>query len=342
MPLPRTGPRNLITDVAGLKVGNAEDFSVLTGVTAVIAEGAMVAAADIRGGAPGTRETAALEPENLVAEIHAIVLAGGSVFGLDAASAVTIELAKAGRGFRFGSSQAWPCPVVPAAILFDLANGGAKDWGTVPPYAELGRQAFAKAGEDFRLGLAGAGTGAIAGCLKGGLGSASAIWNGITVGALVAVNSVGSCINGRSGLPWSIDYASGGEMGPAEPLPAAMAAELAGSKLDHMADAAQAGANTTIAIVATDARLGKAEAKRLAIMAGDGLAIAIRPLHTPFDGDTVFAAATGRTELEGARSLALAHLGGLAAQVLARAVGRAIWEAGSAGVAHSYRSRAGR
>lgn len=325
--------RNLITDVPGLRVGNAGDPAMLTGVTVLLPDEPLVAAADIRGGAPGSRETAALEPENLVEEVHAIVLSGGSVFGLDAASEVTTLLARQGMGFRFGP-QAWPCPVVPAAILFDLMNGGSKDWGAEPPYRRLAAAAFAAAGRDFRIGNAGAGLGAIAGSLKGGLGSASAQWNGFTVGALVAVNSIGSCADPRSGNLWAHDHALGDEMGPRQSRPVA---EFGQTKLDVMAEAARPGANTTIAVVATDARLTKAEAKRIAIMAGDGLAIAIRPLHTPFDGDTVFAASTGTRALPENRALALARIGALAATVLARATGRAVWQASSAGRARCYR-----
>lgn len=319
------GPLNLITDVAGIRVGNAEDHDMLTGVTVIRPDGPMVAAADIRGGAPGTRETPALDPENLVDEIHAIVLAGGSVFGLDAASAVTWQLARAGIGYRFGD-QPWACPVVPAAILFDLMNGGRKDWDGAPPYGQMGARALDAASLQFELGNRGAGTGAVSGAIKGGLGSASAGWNGFTVGALVAVNSVGSPGDARNGALWSAAHAEGGEMGtpPGRPLPL-----LGRLKTDRTPDAAAPGANTTIAVVATDARLTKAEARRLAIMAADGLSIAIRPLHTPFDGDTVFAAATGRLELSGNRALAVAGLGHAAALALARAAGRAIWHAAS-------------
>ncbi len=337
----KPGPRNLITDVEGISVGNAEDLRILTGTTVVVPDGPMVAAADIRGGAPGSRETPALEPENLVDAIHAIVLSGGSVFGLDAASAVATELARKGVGFAFGQ-QAWPCPVVPAAILFDLMNGGDKAWGDEAPYRRLGRAAFAALSKDFALGNAGAGAGAMAGQIKGGLGSASAQWNGYTVGALVAVNSVGSCVRPDSARLWAADHAIGDEMGAqtgAAGLPPQP--RLTGSKLELMAGAAKPGANTTIAVVATDARLSKPEAKRLAIMAADGLAQAIRPMHTPFDGDMVFAAATGRTVLAEPRSLTLARLGSLAAATLARAVGRAVWEARSAGIAPYYRALTG-
>lgn len=331
----QTGRRNLITDVTGLLVGNAMDRGVLTGVTVVIPENKMIAAADVRGGAPGTRDIALLEPECLIEEVHALVIAGGSVFGLDAASAVTAGLAQQGTGFRFGP-QHRSCPIVPSAILFDLMNGGDKDWGGDPPYRRLGLVALGAAGKEFELGLAGAGAGAIAGAVKGGLGSASAVWQGMTVGALVAINSVGSCFNPVSGLAWSVDYAVGDEMGPKEPL-MSVPPQLSESKLDRIASTAQPGANTTLAIVATDARLSKSEAKRIAIMAADGLAIAIRPLHTPFDGDTVFAAATGCFELDGPRALMVARLGEIAAITLARAVGRALWEAQSAGNSRCWR-----
>lgn len=332
------GPRNLITDVEGLRVGNATDARGLTGVTVIVPDQPMTVSVDQRGGAPGTRELDALKPENLVDAIHAIVLAGGSVFGLEAASAVAWKLAEAGIGFRFGD-QRWPCPVVPSAILFDLMNGGAKDWEAGPPYARLGRQALDAAGHDFALGNAGAGTGAVAGVLKGGLGSASATWNGFTVGALVAVNCVGSCGDPGTGLLWCHPLAAGGEIGwPAAeaPLP-----DLGLRKTDRIAEAARPGANTTIAVVATDAHMSKAEARRLAIMAADGLAIAIRPVHTPFDGDTVFAAATGRRELPGDRALAIAELGAAASEALARAVGRGLWEAVTTGRFRSYRDLIG-
>lgn len=329
-----TGRRNLITDVDGILVGNAGDSDSLTGVTVVVPETSMLAAADIRGGAPGTRETDALDTANLVEEAHAIVLSGGSVFGLEAASAVTVALARDGKGFRFGG-QAWPCPVVPAAVLFDMMNGGDKNWVQGPPHGRLGEAALKAADKDFALGNEGAGLGAVAGGIKGGLGSASAKLGEFTVGALVAVNSVGSAVDPQSGNPWARPHAIGDEMGPAavrsHPL-------FAKSKLDLLAEAAKPGANTTIAIVATDARLTKAEARRLAIMAADGLAIAIRPAHTPFDGDTVFATATARIDLPANRPLALAGLGATAATTLARAVGRALWHAEPTARFNSYRA----
>lgn len=328
-----TGPRNLISDVEGLRVGNAIDEKGRTGTTVIVPDNRMVLAADSRGGAPGTRELDALRPENIVEAMHAIVLSGGSVFGLDAASAVAVQLAKKGIGFKFGN-QSWPCPVVPAAILFDLMNGGDKAWGVEPPYRRLGAEALANAAGGFELGNVGAGCGAMAGGLKGGLGSASSRVGEFTVGALVAVNSVGSCADPATGNLFARGLAIGAEMGPLvnRPVPA-----FAASKIGLMKEAAAAGANTTIAVVATDASLTKAEALRLAIMAQDGLAMAIRPAHTPFDGDTVFAASTMVRALPANRPLALAALGTAAATALARAVGRALWHASSTGKIKCFR-----
>ncbi|MBL8906269.1 MAG: P1 family peptidase [Rhizobiales bacterium] len=337
--IPARGLRNLITDVAGLSVGNAEDRPGMTGTTVLLCDRPMTAAVEIRGGAPGTRETAALDAVNTVEHIHAIVLSGGSVFGLDAASAVTFALAGRGIGFRFGT-QPWPCPLVPAAVLFDISNGGDKTWPAEPPYRRLGLEALEAAGADFRLGNAGAGLGAVAGELKGGLGSASIRWNDYTLGALVAVNSVGSPVMPGSARLWAMDSAIGDEMGPLQPPRGADHAPLpplAHTKL-ALRDVAAATRNTTIAIIACDAHLSVAETSRLAIMAVDGMARAIRPIHTPFDGDTVFALATGAHALPEPRMPALAALGTLAADCLARAIGRAIWAADSLGRWPSYRA----
>jgi L-aminopeptidase/D-esterase-like protein len=321
----RPGALNLITDVAGLSVGNSQDHGVLSGVTVVIPDRPAVAAADIRGGAPGTRDMDALDPVNLVEAVHGVVLAGGSVFGLDAASSVVQWLAERGVGFAFGP-QPLPSPVVPSAILFDLANGGDKTWRE-PPYRALGRQACEAAGREFALGNAGAGLGATAGRFKGGLGSASVVWEGVSVGALVAVNSFGSPADPLTGDLWAGPYAMAAEYPHGRGATAGFRGPHAWTKAERLAGAAAGGANTTIAIVATDAILGRPEAKRLAIMAADGMARALRPVHTPFDGDTVIALATGRHTLAGARPLALSALGTLAADTLARAIGRAIWHA---------------
>ena len=322
----RPGPLNLITDIAGLRVGNAEDRLALTGVTVLIPDEAAVAACDIRGGAPGTREMDALDPAALVDSIHGVALSGGSVFGLEAASGVVEWLAGRGVGFAFGA-QALPCPVVPSAILFDLGNGGDKAWSTAP-YRALGRQACEAAGALFGLGNAGAGLGATAGRFKGGLGSASLVWRGLTLGALVAVNSFGSPADPLTGDLWAGPYAMAGEYPQGHSIAAGFRPPGAWTKAERQASAGT-GANTTIAIIATDAVLVRAEARRLAIMAADGMARALRPVHTPFDGDSVVALATGKVALEGPRAHALAALGALAADTLARAIGRAIWQAES-------------
>lgn len=319
------GLTNLITDVAGIKVGNAEDQPCLTGVTVIIPDDPVVAAVDVRGGAPGTRDIELLDPACIVEHIHGIVLSGGSVFGLDAAGGVISALAGRGIGFTF-TDQPHPCPVVPGAILFDLANGGDKSWGKTPPYRALGIAACAAADKPFALGNAGAGLGATAGSLKGGLGSASAVVDGITVGALVAVNSFGSTVDPRTGDLWAAPYELNDEFGgrrshiPSIPLSTTTGTKMAG---------ASPGANTTIAVVATDAHLTRGEAQRLAIMAADGMARALRPVHAPFDGDTVFAAATGKLEHPPMTPAMLCRIGTAAADTLTRAIGRAVYEAAS-------------
>jgi L-aminopeptidase/D-esterase-like protein len=309
------GPRNLITDVPGLLVGQAEDRDGITGTTVVLAERAAAAAVDIRGGAPGTRETDLLDPAALVQRVDAIVLSGGSAFGLDAAAGVMEGLAALGRGFPVRHVRV---PIVPAAILFDLAFPGRRPWTGEPPYRRLGREALAAAGRGFALGNAGAGLGAKAGRLKGGIGSASLLLSdGTAVGALVALNSWGSVVRPDCGRLWAAEQAAEGEIPPQPPIPAAA---LDPGDFSACAPAA-AGANTTIAVVATDAPLDRNGCRRLAIMAQDGLAQAIRPAHTPFDGDTVFALSTGEPGMPD--PVRLARLGAAAAGCLARAVMRA-------------------
>ena len=328
------GPRNLITDVPGLLVGQAEDRDCVTGTTVVLAERPAAAAVDVRGGAPGSRETELLDPAALVPRIDAVVLSGGSAFGLDAASGVMEGLAAMGRGFAVRGVRV---PIVPAAILFDLAFPGRRPWSGEPPYRRLGREALARAGRDFALGNAGAGLGAKAGRLKGGTGSASLqLADGATVGALVAVNSWGAAVRPDCGRLWAGELALSGEIPVQPPLPTAA---LDPEDFSACAPAA-AGANTTIAVVATDAPLDKAGCRRLAIMAQDGLAQAIRPAHTPFDGDTVFALATGESgDVDPAR---LARLGSAAASCLARAVMRALVAAAPLGGYAGWRELWGR
>jgi L-aminopeptidase/D-esterase-like protein len=330
------GPSNLITDVEGISVGNAEDRRALSGVTVLVPQWPVVASCDVRGGAPGTRETDALDPACLVTTIHGVVLSGGSVFGLDAASAVVSWLARRGIGFAFGT-QPLPSPVVPSAVLFDLTNGGDKSWGMEPPYHALALKACAALGPGFSLGNAGAGLGALAGRLKGGLGSASALWSGYTIGALVAVNAMGSPIVPGTGELWAAGHALGDELpSPAQPLSSGKSL-TEGTKFELLGDALGPGTNTTIAVVATDAVITKSEARRIAIMAHDGMARGIRPMHTPFDGDTIFALATGRRPLAEPRERTLSHLGSIAADTLTRAIGRAVWEAETIGGWTCYR-----
>jgi len=309
--------RNLITDVAGLRVGNAQDPALASGTTALIFDEPAIAAVDVRGGAPGTRETDLLALERTVEHIDALVLSGGSAFGLEAASGVTAWLAQQGRGFQVGDAR---IPIVPGAILFDLLNGGNKNWGRFPPYRDLGFEAASQAGLDFALGTAGAGFGATTASFKGGLGSASARAGSYTIGALVAVNALGNATVGEGPHFWAAPYeqrAEFGGLGLPHPWPAdALVLRYKGQRPE----------NTTIAIVATDARLSKAQTRHLAVMAQDGLARAIHPIHTPLDGDTVFAASTSRFALEDPLA-DLIMLGTQAAHVLARACARAVYEA---------------
>lgn len=319
---PGPGPRNLITDVPGLRVGQAQDVGVRTGVTVILPDARAVCAADVRGGAPGTRETDALAPENLVDALDAVVLSGGSVYGLAAADGVVAWLGARGRGF--GLVEGIPkSPVVPGAILFDMANGGDKGWGEEPPYRELGRRAVAAAGLDVELGTAGCGYGAMAGGLKGGVGSASAVTaDGYTVGAIVGVNSWGSVIAPGGRTFWAAPFELEDEFGGL-----GSAGLRAGPDEWGSAKRPAEQRNTTIACVATDAVLTPAQAKRVAVMAQDGFARAIRPVHAPFDGDVVFAISTGVRPLAEPAPYALARLGALAADCLARAVARGVFEA---------------
>jgi L-aminopeptidase/D-esterase-like protein len=320
-----------------LRVGNAEDHTVRTGVTVVMAERLTNAVVDVRGGAPGTRDTESLSPITIDGGADAIVLSGGSVFGLDAPAGVTALLRQQERGFQFmpGGPR---MPIVPGAILFDLANGGDKNWGEETPYRRLGLAAAKNAGLDFALGNAGAGLGATAGIYKGGLGSASAVTeDGITVGAIVAVNSVGSPLIPGTNVFWAFPYEQQKEFG---------GARLTGNESDLDMDlpddikGGQPKQNTTIAIVATDAELSQVELMRLNIMASDGYARALRPIHAPTDGDIVFGIATGKNKITGApRHREVMRLGHIAADCLARAIARGVYEAESLGATKSYKDR---
>jgi L-aminopeptidase/D-esterase-like protein len=309
---------NLITDVPGVRVGHAGDRALGSGATAVVFDEPTVAAIDVRGGGPGTREGALLDPANTVERIDAIALSGGSAFGLDAASGVQAWLREQGRGFAVRNARV---PIVPGAILFDLLSGGDKAWDRYPPYRELGYAAAAAAGGDVALGSVGAGLGATTVTLKGGLGSASAVTrDGLSLGALAVVNAAGSVVIGEGPWFWAAPFEQDAEFG-GRGLPSRFPA-------DALAFRTKGGAttSTTLAVVVTDATLSKSQAKRLAVMAQTGLARAIYPVHTPLDGDVVFSAATGRRPL-GEPLHGLSELGTVAANTLARAIARGIFAA---------------
>jgi L-aminopeptidase/D-esterase-like protein len=310
--------RNLITDVAGVRVGQAQDARLASGVTAIVFEEPVVASIDLRGGGPGTRETDMLDPAMTVERIDAITFSGGSAFGLEAGAGVQAWLRERGRGFAVGTARV---PIVPGAILFDLLAGGDKDWGRFAPYRDLGYAAAAAADTDFALGSEGAGVGATTLDLKGGLGSASAVTSdGTTIGALAVVNAAGSVVIGGGPWFWAAPFEQNGEFGgrglpPAFPQQALVPRTKSGVRR-----------STTLVAIATDAALTKGQAKRLAVMAQTGLARAIYPVHTPLDGDVAFAAATGRKPLADPL-VGLTELGTIAANVVARAAARAVHEA---------------
>jgi L-aminopeptidase/D-esterase-like protein len=331
----RAGAKNLITDIAGLNVGHATDEHARSGVTALLCAAGWAASVDVRGGGPGTRETDALATENLVGRAHAVVLAGGSVFGLAAADGVAASLSMQGVGLQLRLKSP-AIPIVPSAVLHDLGNGGDKNWGMSPPYRELGIRALAAAGTDFALGSVGAGRGAMAGLLKGGIGSASVdLHDGLMVAALVAVNSVGSPLMPDGKTYWAWAFELGQEFGGAGPPQNPM--DLSDPAPDESRLLAigrlTQGVNTTLAVVACNADLNTGECKRVAMMAQDGIARALRPAHTPFDGDTVFALASGELVLKRnlLRPAQVGRIGSAAADCLARAIARGVHEARTRG-----------
>ena len=310
----KPGPMNLITDVAGLSVGQCHDDRLRSGVTVLTADQPFTCGVHVMGGAPGTRETDLLAPDKLVQQVDALVLSGGSAFGLDACSGVADGLRAKGRGFAVGDQ---PVPIVPGAILFDLLNNGDKTW-LRNPYYDLGRAALESAGRHFDLGSAGAGFGALTGRLKGGLGSASVVLDsGITVGALVAVNALGSVTVNDGPHFWAAPFEMDSEFGGLGPCPTL-------ASLQDPIPRKRLGEATTIAIVATDAALTQAQAQRIAVAAHDGMARAIVPSHTLLDGDLVFAAATGAQPIQD-HIRDTFQIGHAAATCLARAIARAIY-----------------
>lgn len=311
--------RNTLCDVPGIRVGHADDPRAGTGATAILFDQPAVASVDVRGGGPGTRETDLLDPERTVERIDALALSGGSAFGLEAAAGIMAWLAESGRGFPVGTVRV---PIVPGAVIFDLMSGGDKAWGRYAPYRDLGYAAAAAAGLDFVLGTAGAGHGARTGNLKGGLGSASAAVPelGCTVGALAVVNAVGRVTVGDGPHFWAAPFERDGEFGGLGPAPT-----IPVDALDLQVKGGP-GESTTLCVVATDAALTKTQARRLAVMAQDGLARAILPAHAPLDGDLVFAASTGRVPLANP-ILDLTRLGHVAAMVVARAIATGVHRA---------------
>lgn len=330
--------KNLLTDVAGVSVGHADDARLASGVTAILFDQPAVASIDVRGGGPGTRDATLLEPENTVETIDGFALSGGSAFGLDSAGGVQAWLAEQGRGFKIGNAV---IPLVPGAIVFDLINGGDKNWGRFPPYRDLGYAAAANAGKDFALGSVGAGLGATTANFKGGLGSASAQTpGGVTVAALAVVNAVGSVTVGDGPWFWAAPFEEHGEFG-GRGLPASFTPEMKAMRIKG-AVSATSMQNTTLAVIVTDAILTKPQAKRLAMIAQTGFARAIYPVHAPLDGDVVFAAATGAKPIDPLAGLT--ELGMLGANVTARAIARGVYEAKAlpfAGALPDWRSKFG-
>ena len=316
--------KNLITDVGGIKIGNAHDADVKTGVTVILPHEAALCAVDVRGGGPGTRETDLLGADSTIDKVHAIVLSGGSVFGLAAADAVCAELGAKRIGYEIAPAPVPVSPIVPSAILFDNANGGDKAWGSTPPFAALGRQALENAGTDFAQGKAGAGYGASAGLYPGGLGSASEKVDGFIVGTIIAANPIGSPFMPGTDCFWAWAYEKDGEYGDKRPPADYEYSVPRDTKLEFLK---AAGASTVIGVVATNAPLTQKQLRRLAVMAQDGIAMAVHPSHTPLDGDTIFALGTSK-EAGSVPPVMLAMLGAAAARCTARALSRGVFEAG--------------
>jgi len=328
---PETGPRNAVTDVAGVLVGHHQRTGDgwATGTTVVLAPPGTTGGVDCRGGAPGTRETDLLAPENLVSHVDAICLSGGSAYGLAAADGVMARLAERERGFPVGPAPHQVVPIVPAAVIFDLP---ASDWGNRPD-AGFGAAAVDAAGVDVAVGSVGAGAGALAGTLCGGVGTASVLVGQFTVGALAVTNSVGEVVDPATGKPWAADVELAGEFGRTWPRRPSVHSGMSGP------DGAPTGRlNTVIGVVAVDAALTKAECRRLAMAGQDGLARAVRPAHSMFDGDTVFALATGARELgDGVgRAVELDRLCAAAADCFARAIVHGVLAASPRATVPSY------
>jgi len=317
---------NTILDVGGLRIGQAHEARVKTGVTVILPDAPATCAVDVRGGGPGTRETDTLSDGGLIDKVHAICLSGGSVYGLAAADGVCAWLGHQRIGYAPGPAPIPVSPIVPSAILFDNANGGDKDWGLEPPFRALGIKACETASDALNLGTAGAGYGATAGLYAGGLGSASETVNGITVGAIIAANPVGSTYMPGCDCPWAWPYEINGEFGGKRPPEGYAYQPAKDTKLAFLkAVQNQKAQSTVIGAVAVNAALTQKQLKRIAIMAQDGIAMAVQPSHTPLDGDTIFALSTGSYPCES--PVELAELGAAAARCVARALMRGVYEA---------------
>ena len=319
----KTGINNLITDVGNLKIGHAIDSKIKTGTTVILPEFPVTTSVAIHGGAPGTSDVALLEPHQTIEKINALVLSGGSAFGLDSCAGVRQWLLERNIGFKVGSAIV---PVVPGAIVFDLINNGDKNWGAESPYKKLAYHACEIADKNFEIGTHGAGFGATTANLKGGLGSASTeLSNGAIIGAIVVVNSIGSTTlpNAKHfwASPFEIDNEFGGLGCPIEPNQNYSDIRLKTANPDAIS-------NTTIAVIATNIKMSKSKCKQIAIMAHDGIARAIWPAHTPFDGDLIFCLSTGMKTLESSTN-DFAEIGAVATSTLARAIARAVYSAKS-------------
>ena len=318
----KPGLKNLISDVKGLLVGNAEDDFVNTGTTVLTSDEPFVSSYKVLGGAPGTRETDLLEPEKLIEKIDAIVLSGGSAFGLEAASEIANQLRSDDRGYPVGKIRV---PIVPGAIIFDLVNGGEKDW-VKSPYSDLAKKAYSNVSNDFQIGSYGAGKGAVSGDLKGGLGSASiVIDNKFTVGALIIVNSFGSTVVEDKPHFWAAPFEIENEFGGF-----GAASSFNSIQNIRMATQEDFSKNTVIGIVATDVKLSKSQCKSLATTAHDGIARAVFPSHTSFDGDLIFSISTGEKDLSGDPNeiLLVNHAASLC---VSRAIARGVYHATNSG-----------
>ncbi len=314
--------KNMITDISGILVGNAHDKKTKTGVTVILPETPVLASVDVRGGGTGTRELSALSADGSINHAHAIVLSGGSVYGLAAADSVCVELGHKRIGYEVAPVPVPVSPIVPAAILFDNANGGDKKWGDTPPFATLGKKAFDNASSEFELGRAGAGYGAGAGIYTGGLGSASERVGDITISALIAANPIGSPYLPGTDCFFVWYLEQNNEFGGKRPPVNYQYKQAKDTKLEFLK---KAGGATIIGVVATNAKLSHAELRRVNMMATNGIAMAVQPAHTPLDGDTIFAISTEEAEISESRNIVLAEIGAAASRCVARAVAKAVY-----------------